>query len=298
MNNNPCGIVNDLLPLYAENICSKDSKSFIEEHIASCQQCRQALHTLQCAEPLLEGAKKENPLLYIKRKIKHKMQKNILFYVCISLALLMLLLYQLFIPRFLPYEEHLVKVDKAGEQTLILQFSEKISRYTIETLSIDNPAEDTISEIHQISAWYTFWDKISRQSAKKTLQITFARPSALLLYDQNNGTESICLYGNPGNMGISTLPRLFLSVYFLFALGSLLILAALSLLFKERKKFSRLFIYLAAFPFCYIISHICVKGFQMTSHHATEDFFAIFLTGLFLYGAFLAKAIRQKTPNI
>lgn len=36
---NKCDIVQDLLPLYADNICSDESRRFVEEHISECKTC-------------------------------------------------------------------------------------------------------------------------------------------------------------------------------------------------------------------------------------------------------------------
>ena len=41
-----CNIVKDLLPLYIEGLASKDSKEFIESHIAECDSCRRELSML------------------------------------------------------------------------------------------------------------------------------------------------------------------------------------------------------------------------------------------------------------
>lgn len=41
--NNKCDIIKDLLPLYAENMCSDDSRQAIAEHIAECESCRNEL---------------------------------------------------------------------------------------------------------------------------------------------------------------------------------------------------------------------------------------------------------------
>ena len=40
MNKATCEMINDLLPLYADNVCSEDSRTIVAEHIASCEKCR------------------------------------------------------------------------------------------------------------------------------------------------------------------------------------------------------------------------------------------------------------------
>lgn len=38
-----CGIVRDLLPLYEDGLCSKESRKAVEEHLKSCEACRKLL---------------------------------------------------------------------------------------------------------------------------------------------------------------------------------------------------------------------------------------------------------------
>ena len=47
MNKLSCGIIKDLLPLYVDNVCSEESKTIIEEHIADCPKCEAELMNLQ-----------------------------------------------------------------------------------------------------------------------------------------------------------------------------------------------------------------------------------------------------------
>ena len=42
-----CDIIQDLLPLYCDNVCSEESKQTIEEHIQECEQCRNDLMQMQ-----------------------------------------------------------------------------------------------------------------------------------------------------------------------------------------------------------------------------------------------------------
>lgn len=44
---NICSIVNDLLPLYADDACTDESKKMVEEHIAECAECRRTLQAMQ-----------------------------------------------------------------------------------------------------------------------------------------------------------------------------------------------------------------------------------------------------------
>lgn len=42
-----CEVIRDLLPLYYDKVCSKESSSLIEEHLAECPQCEDELQKLK-----------------------------------------------------------------------------------------------------------------------------------------------------------------------------------------------------------------------------------------------------------
>lgn len=44
---NECYIVRDLLPSYIDQLCSKESSRFIEQHIATCEQCAELLNQMR-----------------------------------------------------------------------------------------------------------------------------------------------------------------------------------------------------------------------------------------------------------
>lgn len=59
-----CGIVQDLLPLYTDSVCSGESKRFVDEHIAQCSKCRKMAEDLEdCSLENTVEAEKEGVLL-------------------------------------------------------------------------------------------------------------------------------------------------------------------------------------------------------------------------------------------
>lgn len=47
---NECSIVQDLLPLYAEDLITPETKEFIKDHCSGCENCQKLLH--RCEEPV------------------------------------------------------------------------------------------------------------------------------------------------------------------------------------------------------------------------------------------------------
>lgn len=69
-----CNIIQDLLPSYADDICSEDTKALIDEHIAECGQCRQKLEQMKNTGITVGKAanKQIDYLKKIRRTIIHK----------------------------------------------------------------------------------------------------------------------------------------------------------------------------------------------------------------------------------
>lgn len=70
-----CGIIDDLLPLYADGVCSEESKAVIEAHLASCKVCREKLERMQDETVASETVKSSGEITaakYAKKVRKHR----------------------------------------------------------------------------------------------------------------------------------------------------------------------------------------------------------------------------------
>lgn len=67
-----CGIIDDLLPLYADGTCSEESSAAIEAHLMSCEQCRDKLKKMKADNVIPEGIKSDSEIALVKyaRKVK------------------------------------------------------------------------------------------------------------------------------------------------------------------------------------------------------------------------------------
>lgn len=72
MENISCDIIKDLMPSYADGICSEATEKCVEEHIEGCSKCRQALETYK--NRTLSGDKLEQKELDGLKKIKNVMK--------------------------------------------------------------------------------------------------------------------------------------------------------------------------------------------------------------------------------
>ncbi|MGE7780634.1 zf-HC2 domain-containing protein [Peribacillus sp. NPDC097264] len=85
--NTRCSVTQDLLPLYEEELLQRETQQFVEEHLQSCQECRQIAEQSQIplpAEVIPGGASKK-----MMRNITLKLTTIQIFFVAIAFILAM-----------------------------------------------------------------------------------------------------------------------------------------------------------------------------------------------------------------
>jgi len=69
----PCNVIVDLLPLYNEGACSEESREIVEEHLQSCEECRELCGNI--AIPVKEADTKPSETETF-RKVSKKLKKS------------------------------------------------------------------------------------------------------------------------------------------------------------------------------------------------------------------------------
>lgn len=77
MSKTNCNVIKDLLPSYVENVCSDDTKEFVENHLSECENCRKFTEMMQKTELVSEQTDKE-AMDYMKKVKRHVLNKNIM----------------------------------------------------------------------------------------------------------------------------------------------------------------------------------------------------------------------------
>ncbi len=94
-----CEIIKDLLPLYYDRVCSDETKTMVEEHLACCAECRAALREMEDAfsiEDTEQNLKQAEAIQHLSKRWKKGMTKSVLMGVLtaiLAVALLFLVLY-------------------------------------------------------------------------------------------------------------------------------------------------------------------------------------------------------------
>lgn len=88
----PCNVIEDMLPMYYDGVCSAESAAFVEEHLKDCARCSIVLSDLRSGMDIRETAEDDlKPLNEIERQWKKSRRIFIVRGICIALVALLLL---------------------------------------------------------------------------------------------------------------------------------------------------------------------------------------------------------------
>ena len=330
--NKDCSIVQDLLPLYAEDMLREETKEYVNGHLAQCEACRAELAALKA--DVTPAPVNAQPLRSLKKQLRRKKFTAVLLAVTLALTLAAAGFAYLTAPQYLPYSETEWTVARADgavtvEELADLSGVESISVNLLtpvsgtEVTSTQEP--DSGKTVYFITAWRTpldTWrgafdktgdapnahsanDRTQREAdalqgalgkveSARTLFTLDTANCAAVYYSPNNGQDDVLLCGSRDS-GIISLPRLALGYYVLLSLA-LLIPLSIAFFLCRRKKAGKVLGHLALIPACYLTGHLLVKGFVTTSYQMQRDFSLIVLTAALLYAAALLAGtlLRQR----
>ena len=278
---NKCEIIKDLLPLYEENLLSEESKTFVEDHLKTCPECKNLLK-----EDIEIENKNTKPLDFVEKRIKKETRYFTLAVISLIGSILIFIISYLNTPRHIEYEKDLYKVYKNDEI------------YTVEFNDLVNGIDytDTEDAIY-LDAYTTKYDEIfNKNSPNKSL--TFHKDDLKMVLYQNHDSMPNMVIGS-GEVRQTLLPRLVFGLYaWMSIIGFFVIAFAIFLQEKLRKKSLSLPIktILIGGPLSLFLGIISIKGFNTASYYPMTDFKYILLLslGIYLFLTFLSIYREQK----
>ena len=316
-----CSIVQDLLPLYEEDMLREETKEFVDGHLAQCAACRAELDALKA--DVKPAPVSEQPLRDLKRQLRRKKLTAVLLAVTLALTLATAGFAYLTAPQYLPYNETEWMItrspraladgsimadgltDLSGIESISVNLLTPVSG--TEVTSTQEP--DSGRTVYFITAWRTPLDTwcgtfdvsdtgdhaqreanallnaLGETESARTLFTLDATNCTAIYYSPNNGQDDVLLCGSRDG-GVISLPRLALGYYVLLSL-TLFITLGIAFFICRRKKVGKMLGYLALIPASYLLGHLLVKGFATTSYQMQRDFSLIVLTAALLYTAAL-----------
>ncbi len=283
-----CGVVRDLLPLYAEELTSEESKTLIEEHLESCPDCRgqlEALKTPPAPEP--DGAA---ALRGVKKELRRKRMTAVLLAALLVFLPLFTLIARATERYPVPYTEGLLHAELGEDGMLAIEYLGGVAG--VEKVTVKDPDNGQRSIFLQ--GWNNrLFDILGTQlsqCAEERINIAY--------YDRviyGYGEEQTLLYGEPMNGGVQILPRLALTYYLLLAAAAAVVFGLLWLAFRKKKAaedLRALFFGSLSYP----IGHLLVKGTETLSFHLLRDLAFILIAAAAVWGLLMlgSAVLRRK----
>lgn len=107
----PCEVVQDLLPLYDDGICSEQSNELVEEHLEGCDSCTDIYKTMKKGIPAIDENQVKSDDLMAADLIKFLRKKSVLRDMIIALVIvavfsvIIVLLQKVDTLHFVPYKD-------------------------------------------------------------------------------------------------------------------------------------------------------------------------------------------------
>lgn len=299
-----CGIVRDLLPLYAEDICGEETKLAVEEHLKRCADCRARLEDMKASDSTAPVS--ALPLKAVSKKIRKNRHRAVVLALCTLLFFVTAYYGRIKQPDPIPYSEDFFFSFTKDESGIWMQYDEILSILSIEGRGmIDGDYAFTMffEKARTVPTLYDDlpdppWQAKRNYGNIATGTILFPSPedTQVLIYYANPEGPATLLYGNSpsDSFGFAVLPRLAQN-YYVIAMGVLfLFLALLSLIFwlLKKPKAGRILMYISSFPLSYVISHFAVKGTSQISWDILLDLRYILIAAAFASATMILTAIQ------
>ena len=282
--NKECGIIKDLLPLYAENIASDETVEFVEEHLKTCEDCRKEYERVKEREPieatLVQADTNAVPLLKLKRKMRVKRMQTVAVTAFTVIALLISIFAFLNAPIYFPYSADIITVTETDDDMVTFTFDEKVTHYTSDMYH-DQYVEGY--NRYEIVAWTSIWDRLF-STKERPLQFTEGYQSPVY-YLSNNGEEDVCIYGEPldPSIGSISMPRLTLGYYVIIAAILFIALLLARFIFRKKEKAKIWIERIMLYPLSYGIAHLLVLGFSFATYSMIRDLLLLIFISLLLW---------------
>ena len=265
---NECNIVKDLLPLYAEHMTSEDSNRMIEEHLKTCNECRQELERIQKEEnTVINDDQMSKSFMHVSQKFRKNRLETILLTASIACTVFLTLFAWLSAPIWLTYKEA-VKDAQINENSIVLTLNEKVTDYKVYTFDMEG------EEIQNIECWTTMLDQMLK--TKKENEVTLDKQK-IFYVNNDSKINDVLIYGEMDG-GRITLRRLTLNYYLLISFAAAAVMSVIWFIFRKKKSGITL-LRLLLIPLSWIIANFLVeRGIGSSTYSFMRDFVLILMT--------------------
>ncbi len=274
-----CEIIRDLLPLYAEELASPDSRVLVEEHTAQCPACKRQLDELRTPTPAAPAA----PMTTVNRLLRRRTLLWCVLVGCLVAALALGVLGRMTSGQLIYDIDTELLCARDLESGIPYVRVGKTAPLGIDYRTYTVTGQDGAPSVMVIDAYTSPW-----------LQAVARDRRGQAYYAESAEIEIICfrlpsgdlqqLYGPEVTFGMQLLRKLTLNYYFLGALVLSVIFAALWLWLRRLGHGKPVLLCLLA-CLSYLLAQLLVKGIGGASDFLLQDLTFILLSAASLWCA-------------
>lgn len=290
----PCAVIRDLLPLYAEDLASEESKQVVDEHLADCPDCRARLETLK--EPAAPEPDASQALRAVKKEFRRRRVLAVLLAALLVFLPLFALLAHSTDKIAVPYEDGLISVESVENDVMTFSVDGRVSGVDSQLCPDPDNGETTLL----LQAWSNSWNESRGLAPERGSYSVSPAPDRVIYgYGTARSDKQELLYGEPMQGGIMLLPRLVLGYYLLYD-AVLAVIFVLLWSVKRKTRAGEIFRCLFFATLAYPIGHLMIKGPHTLSFFVPRDLAYILIAaaavwGLLMLGWTLWKQKRRET---
>lgn len=276
-----CNVVQDIMPLYLENIVNEDTKKVVEEHLHSCKSCRKRLSDMTESTPIAPDMNMV-PMKKLKTKLFQKKVQTIVVSAILVLTVAVIVLGNLVAPRYYSSSDHVISLNESDKGLVYVTFDEKVSGYGVSS----SISDDKTGYTYHIVAWDSVWDgKIMKNDLQNVILNPNGEKVSAVYYYETDGSGEILLYGEQQNPCGVIIKQPKLALFLILAVILAVICLILLIIYRKNKNTVQMITIVFLLPISYLLSHLLFKGFSVTGYSTTEDFWAILLFMIPIYTA-------------
>ena len=248
-----CNVMDDLLPLYAENMVSQDTANLVRDHLAACAVCREKMKAFPDKKEEMHQSLEK--LTNLQKKIRSRRITAAMFAFLLSATMLLSAVAFLISPVYLTVEEAGVQAFVGEETSFIYHVTEEGELHSPSAVDSDREADerpivtlyfsdivrhvsesrskdpDTGEETVTVSAYCWRLDTLFPRESDSVFGYGREADFDRLYYASYDGREDTLLWGSRPDGGVQTMPRLVLGYYVVISIlmGTALLAGAAAL---------------------------------------------------------------------
>lgn len=293
-----CGVIRDLLPLYAEKMTGEESDSLIREHLAECEDCSNYLKKLQ--NPINDDSQvtssNENSLKLIREGIRNRKVTAVLFTALLVFVVMLTAFSRIVQPNYVSYQNSGITIVESEKGNVYAQFSDSVT-----SCKVERSVNEANQSVVEIEAWTSLWDKILGKTTPSVLISSKNEKTDVAYYcDLSTENDNVkVVYGINAEGNFIILPRLVLGYYFIAVLIATVIIGLACIIFRKNQKISCFCNYLFAAPLSYLLAHLIITT-RFVSFSATSEFILNCIAALAIYGVLIcgSSLLRQHKQDM